>query len=347
MVETCEPIYYLGYSLMTWQEYQTKVADFFIAIGAKAQANVKVHGARGSHDVDVLVEITQFGIPIKWIIECKLWKSSIPKEKVLALQQITQDVGADRGILMSETGFQAGAIKCANQSNITLTSLDDLKDATRDALNLFELQPISDKLEKITNRAYVFMPPNKFNAEIDGELPLNLLGDMFLIRITIPKAINNSFPIFLKTECSNIGEFIQQSQEILTNADKELTIIEQKQIELNKSAESLVAEFCTHIFDLLKIGELVTSDSKAETKENKLIAAANKMKEIGSTSETLRKLVTREVFYELHAVMRCLIDGLYLHLTNPQLKVEVIYEDSKQLANLTGSLKQKFQESFV
>jgi hypothetical protein len=47
---------------------------------------------------------------------------------VAALASVVQDVGADRGILLSETGFQAGAIRLASLSNITLTSLTELKD---------------------------------------------------------------------------------------------------------------------------------------------------------------------------------------------------------------------------
>lgn len=61
-----------------------------------------------------------------WIIECKAWKNNIPKEKVTALSAIVQDVGADRGFLLSEVGFQSGAIRAARSSNITLTSLEDL-----------------------------------------------------------------------------------------------------------------------------------------------------------------------------------------------------------------------------
>ena len=44
------------------------------------------------------------------------------KEKVLALQAIVADAGAHRGFLLSESGFQSGAITSARTSNITLTT---------------------------------------------------------------------------------------------------------------------------------------------------------------------------------------------------------------------------------
>jgi hypothetical protein len=37
---------------------------------------------------------------------------------VLALRQIVTDVGADRGILLSEKGFQSGAVEAATLTNV-------------------------------------------------------------------------------------------------------------------------------------------------------------------------------------------------------------------------------------
>jgi hypothetical protein len=53
----------------------------------------------------------------------------VPKEKVLALKSIVEDLGADRGIIVSEAGFQPGAEDAARGTNITLvTSLADFAD---------------------------------------------------------------------------------------------------------------------------------------------------------------------------------------------------------------------------
>ncbi|WP_431605167.1 restriction endonuclease [Acinetobacter johnsonii] len=43
------------------------------------------------------------------MIECKNWKTNIPKEKVLALRSIVEDIGAHRGFIVSNKGFQSGA----------------------------------------------------------------------------------------------------------------------------------------------------------------------------------------------------------------------------------------------
>jgi hypothetical protein len=126
-----------GRNKLDWRIYQEETAKVFRSLGCKALVEEKLEGARGEHDIDVLVTFKKFGVPSKWVVECKYWDSAVTKEKVLALQAIVDDVGADRGILVSKTGFQSGAIKQALKSNITLTSLDDFaQNATDDFLKM-------------------------------------------------------------------------------------------------------------------------------------------------------------------------------------------------------------------
>jgi hypothetical protein len=113
-------------SSRNWRVYETEARSFFQSLGLVAEVAATVEGARAKHEVDVLVHGSIHGIPFKWVVECKSWKTSVPKEKVLALYSIIQDIGADRGFLLSESGFQSGAIRAAESSNVTLTSLADL-----------------------------------------------------------------------------------------------------------------------------------------------------------------------------------------------------------------------------
>ncbi len=115
--------------MTAWHDYQERAADFFRALGMGATVDERVEGARGQHDVDVVVRATRAGIQQVWIVECKWWQRPVDKEPIAALATIVQDVGADRGIMLSEKGFQAGAIRLASSSNITLTSLADLSES--------------------------------------------------------------------------------------------------------------------------------------------------------------------------------------------------------------------------
>jgi len=117
--------------MTAWRDYQESTAYFFRVLGMDANVGERVAGARGRHDVDVVVRTSRAGIEHieqLWIVECKRWRRSVSKLHVAALVSIVQDVGADRGFLMSETGFQPGAFKLASLSNITLTSLTELKE---------------------------------------------------------------------------------------------------------------------------------------------------------------------------------------------------------------------------
>jgi hypothetical protein len=46
---------------------------------------------------------------------------------VLTFIGIINDIGADRGLMFSESGFQAGAVRVAANTNVTLTSLTDFQ----------------------------------------------------------------------------------------------------------------------------------------------------------------------------------------------------------------------------
>src|SRR5436853_525832 len=103
---------------MSWRDYQDTVAAALAAVGCQTRVEEKIRGARGTHVVDVCARFNQHGITQVWIVGCKALAKPVTKEKVLVLQQIVADVGADSGLLFCEVGFQAGTITAARNSNI-------------------------------------------------------------------------------------------------------------------------------------------------------------------------------------------------------------------------------------
>src|SRR5476649_2559669 len=97
-----------------WKEYQQEAADFFRSLGLTASTDITLQGVRTTHDIDVLVTIDVAGFDVRWIVECKYWKTAVTKLHVLALREIVSDLGADRGIVLCEMGFQKGAVEAAN-----------------------------------------------------------------------------------------------------------------------------------------------------------------------------------------------------------------------------------------
>ncbi len=114
--------------LPSWRRYQRDAAALLTELGFTTGVEDRITSLRGvTHEVDVSARRSVAGVEILWVVECKLWRSAIPKEKVAALAAIAEDLGADRCLLLSETGFQSGAVKMSRGRNITLTSLDDLR----------------------------------------------------------------------------------------------------------------------------------------------------------------------------------------------------------------------------
>lgn len=140
-----------------WKEYQEKAAVFFRCLGLKASADVTMQGVRTGHDVDVLVEMRHVGFNIFWIVECKHWKTPVSKLHVLALREIVSDTGADRGILLSEAGFQSGAKEAASLTNVQVTSLADLSITAKESIHAMKLHELYDRIDSC-REAYWSIP---------------------------------------------------------------------------------------------------------------------------------------------------------------------------------------------
>ncbi|WP_316237021.1 restriction endonuclease [Bradyrhizobium sp. SZCCHNR1015] len=88
----------------------------------EVQHQVRLPLPRGHYDVDVFAEETIEGITYRILCECKNWRTKVPQEKVHAFRTIMQETGANRGYIVSRTGFQAGAIEAAQATNIELVT---------------------------------------------------------------------------------------------------------------------------------------------------------------------------------------------------------------------------------
>jgi hypothetical protein len=111
-----------------WQEYEYEAYTLFCSTGHYCQKDVIVQGARGSHQIDVLVDLNMTPEGHRWLVECKHRSRRIGKQEVLAFKTVIDDVGADHGYILSEQGFQKGAVTMARIFNISLVSLSQLRE---------------------------------------------------------------------------------------------------------------------------------------------------------------------------------------------------------------------------
>ena len=142
-----------------WQQLQEDVARLFRSLGCNADVDARVQGIRALHKIDVWVRFDHFGLRHQWVIECKNWRKPVPKEKVLALKSQIDDIGADRGILIAQSGFQSGAWRAAKSTNIDLMDFGELKAVTNDDFLRIALESLAHKIEilsgEMTQKLYV------------------------------------------------------------------------------------------------------------------------------------------------------------------------------------------------
>lgn len=195
-----------------WYKFQEDIRNHFESMGTDAKTNVKVTGVRGEHDVDVLVKSKFLGRDITWIIEAKKWNSNVPKEKVLALQSIVLDLGADRGFIISEKGFQSGAHQAAENSNVSLVTYSELVSSTQECMDLEILKHYEQRYEILVARygAHPKRIRRDYNLRHDICPPLSPFSGGTLLRYVekVMESIKNrDYPIDTDTGLQvNVGE---------------------------------------------------------------------------------------------------------------------------------------------
>jgi restriction system protein len=186
----------------TWKEYQEEAATFFRALGLDAQTDVTVDGVRTRHDIDVLVQSHHVGFDVTWIVECKQWKIKVSKLHVLALRGIVADIGADRGILLSEAGFQSGAIEAATLTNVHVTSLADVRKTASKEIMSMRLRELYDRIEVCKERYWNIPKEDRIKYGLrhhvgdfgySGARVIELAGDL------LSKAFRGVYPIKSET----------------------------------------------------------------------------------------------------------------------------------------------------
>jgi hypothetical protein len=302
-----------------WKKYQEDVAELLRSLGFTVTVEAKVSGARGMHAIDVLATQTAYGFPITWIVECKYWNKAVSKEKVLVLSQIAADVGADRGFLLSESGFQSGAVRAAQHTNVTLTSLPDLRENTQAELTRLGLAQIAQRayaLEKIAQ--HHFHPGLYRRADGLGKRLLDLLARLFELKtIVLPRAQAGEFHVqFDSVHLAYSITFLAAAQVEIEAIAYELDALLAESTRPSEQVPRLVEAFAASVDDFLEAAQRALSASSAQEHERLCMEAVTSMGRIGDQADGLKFMLQPKEREALRVVMRALIDGPYLLVTN-------------------------------
>lgn len=87
--------------------------------------DVKVEADDGIYQIDIYASFTALSVNFRILCECKQYTSPVKRERVELLEGRLKNLGMQKGILLSTSGFQSGAIKYAKAHGIALIQVFD------------------------------------------------------------------------------------------------------------------------------------------------------------------------------------------------------------------------------
>jgi hypothetical protein len=118
-----------------WRKFEKIIAGLhkFAEMGAQVVLDDHITGkiTKRKRQIDVSLRFKHGFYEYLLIVECKNYKNKVPVKDVEAFQTKKQDVGADRAVMVTTVGYQAGAIETARAYNIELrTLMEEVSDWT-------------------------------------------------------------------------------------------------------------------------------------------------------------------------------------------------------------------------
>ena len=114
---------------MDYKEYEQAVARFYAAVGeptgaTKVYWNQRLSSQSGKpYQIDVLVEGSNGLQSVRTAIECKYLNKKVGRATVAAFATTIEDVGVEKGVIVTTVGFTGGAIMLAKDKNISLLEM--------------------------------------------------------------------------------------------------------------------------------------------------------------------------------------------------------------------------------
>ncbi|ADM68906.1 hypothetical protein GMA19_01065 [Paenibacillus polymyxa E681] len=121
-----------NYTDMTSSQFEQFVM-FLLKKASDGLPNVVVHHDEimetfeGSYQIDGTIRFELMGVEYLTLVECKMYKHAVSREKVQILYDKLRIIGAQKGILATTSYFQSGAIEYASLHGIALIQIVDGK----------------------------------------------------------------------------------------------------------------------------------------------------------------------------------------------------------------------------
>lgn len=158
-----------------------------------------------------------------WLVEAKFWKTKVSKAHVLAFRTIVEEIGADRGFMVSSEGFQRGAVQAAKNTNVKLKGLAEMKSETKGMVESEIIKTFQKRLTLIEDRYWSHSKDlrNKYGLRHEiTDWSRNFVGQQLLTtaREALMAAEQREYPIDLETNLKEQkGDSIAHNFQQLSN----------------------------------------------------------------------------------------------------------------------------------
>ncbi|HSK74823.1 MAG TPA: restriction endonuclease [Thermoanaerobaculia bacterium] len=81
----------------------------------------KIRGASGqSHEIDLSFELQVAGVKVLFLVECKCYSRPVGVDEIAEFAYKLRDIGGNKGIFITTSRFESGALKIAKRERIAL-----------------------------------------------------------------------------------------------------------------------------------------------------------------------------------------------------------------------------------
>ena len=103
-----------------WKDLQVKVGRILTQCNFDVSIEKKIQSIRSVVEIDVYAEELIDDRVYKILVECKMWKYSIPQHVIHSMRTVVNDIGANKGYIITTSNFQKGAIHSVENTNVEL-----------------------------------------------------------------------------------------------------------------------------------------------------------------------------------------------------------------------------------
>jgi len=147
-------------------EFEKFVVELFRKAGFIVQHNVVLQGKSGAkHQIDVLAMYRTPVTEFKVLVECKNWDKPINKDVVMKVYNEVQDLGFDKGIIITQSYPTVDALRSASATNVEIIDRYKLASIIEE-LGVKELKELMKSEEKYSPHAKFISMPEKVREEV-------------------------------------------------------------------------------------------------------------------------------------------------------------------------------------